>query len=129
MRLLKTLRAMRTKGAARPAKFVLLYQPSDHTRVEVGELTFDGTAWAFAYSDDYRRHEDLRPIEGFPDLDRVYRSTVLFPFFAVRVPDAEREDVKRKLQADRVQDPEPSDLLRIFGRRVVSSPAFELVPA
>lgn len=33
--------------------------------------------------------------------------------------------VKRKLE----EDPEPTDLLRIFGRRGVSSPAFELVPA
>jgi hypothetical protein len=33
-----------------------------------------------------------------------------------------------RLAKDRVVDPEPADLLRIFGQRVVSSPAFELVP-
>ncbi len=120
---------MRTKGAGKPARFVLVYQPTDDLQVEVGELAFDGSVWSFEYSSDYRQRPELRPIEGFPELDRTYRSTVLFPFFAVRVPDVEREDVKRKLREGHVRDPEPTDLLRIFGRRVVSSPAFELLPA
>ena len=84
--------------------------------------------WTFAYSDEYKRRDDLRPIEGFDDIERVYRSSVLFPFFAVRIPDIDRKDVRMRLASERVVDPEPADLLRIFGQRVVSSPAFELVP-
>jgi HipA-like protein len=97
--------------------------------VTVGELDFDGSMWTFRYDDEYKRHDELRPIEGFDDVQKVYRSSVLFPFFAVRIPDIEREDIKRRLEKDRIRDPEPTDLLRIFGRRVVSSPGFELLPA
>lgn len=128
MSILRTLRALRARGG-RPAHFVLVYQPPGEQSVRVGELSFDGTAWTFEYSDAYRERHELRPIEGFPDLARTYRSSVLFPFFAVRVPDVERSDVQRRLQEQHVDDPQPADLLRLFGRRVVSSPAFELLPA
>lgn len=95
----------------------------------MGHLSFDDGIWTFLYDQEYKRRPDLRPIEGFDEVDRVYQSRVLFPFFAVRVPDTERGDVQRRLQRDRIRDPEPTDLLRLFGRRVVSSPGFELVPA
>jgi HipA-like protein len=109
---------------------VLLYTPSSDTQIKVGELEFDGEAWTFKYSDEYKqRRAELRPIEGLDDVDLVYRSTRLFPFFAVRIPDAHRTDVKRELERAHVKDPNPVDLLRLFGRHVVSSPAFELVPA
>ena len=129
MSVLGTLRKLRSRPPQKPARFVLMYAPAAAASVRVGELSFDGTAWSFKYAEEYKQRPDLRPLEGFDELDRVYRSSVLFPFFAVRIPDVEREDVRRKLEADRVRDPEPADLLRIFGRRVVSSPAFELLPA
>lgn len=97
--------------------------------VSVGYLDYDGKVWTFSYDEAYKRRPDLRSIEGFDELERIYQSPVLFPFFAVRIPDADRPDVRRRLEAERVRDPHPTDLLRLFGRRVVSSPAFELVPA
>ena len=129
MSLLDTLRSMRSKPSSKPARFILRYVPPAESIVTVGELEFDGTMWTFSYADEYKQRRDLRPIEGFDEIGKVYRSSILFPFFAVRIPDIDREDVKRRLKEDRVSDPEPTDLLRIFGRRVVSSPAFELVPA
>lgn len=129
MSLLDTLRAMRSRPSQRAARFVLRYLPAAAPDVTVGHLEFDGRMWTFRYDDEYKRRRDLRPIEGFDNVEKVYRSSVLFPFFAVRIPDVDREDVRRKLEEDCVRDPEPADLLRIFGRRVVSSPAFELLPA
>jgi HipA-like protein len=102
--------------------------PPSGGNVTVGQLEFRDGTWTFRYDDQYRRRDDLRPIEGFDDREKVYRSSVLFPFFAVRIPDVDRSDVKRKLDEERVRDPELTDLLRIFGRRVLSSPGFELVP-
>ena len=127
MSLFRSLQAMIGRSS-RPAQFSLKYHQEKDLIVEVGTLTFDGSAWEFSYSGEYKTRSDLRPIEGFDEVDKVYRSTVLFPFFAVRVPDVERADVQRKLQMDHIKHPETADLLRIFGRRVVSSPAFELVP-
>lgn len=127
MSILASLRAFRAKRG-RPASFSLLYEPPQADRVIVGQLDFDGQTWTFRYDEAFRRRPDLRPIEGFPDLRKVYQSSVLFPFFAMRIPDTEREDVKRKLDDVEITDPGVSDLLRIFGRRAVSSPSFELVP-
>ena len=113
----------------RPAHFVLSYVPSGVEPVTVGHLRFDGTIWSFEYDDAYKDRVDLRPIEGFDDVDRVYQSSALFPFFAVRVPDLDRSDVRQRLDEDRIHDPELTDMLRLFGRRAISSPAFELLPA
>jgi HipA-like protein len=129
MTLLETLKAMRARPSQKAARFALRYVPSAEPPVTVGHLEFDGSIWTFSYADEYKQRADLRPIEGFDDVEKVYRSSVLFPFFAVRIPDPDREDVRRKLEEDRVHNPEATDLLRIFGRRVVSSPAFELLPA
>ncbi len=129
MSLVDTMRAMRSRRSQKAARFVLLYVPQKERHITVGHLEFDGKTWTFRYDDEYKRRSDLRPIEGFDELEKVYNSSVLFPFFAVRIPDPGRDDVKRRLEEDRVSHPEPADLLRIFGRRVVSSPAFELVPA
>lgn len=130
MSLVRTLWARRRTPAGRKARFVLRYTPSQATHVTVGVLEFDGQMWTFRYDDEYKAHRDeLRPIEGLDDMDRVYRSTRLFPFFAVRIPDVHRPDVIRQLEAHNLTDPEPTDLLRLFGRQVVSSPAFELLPA
>ena len=132
MALLFTLRALRSRPSQhrREASFVLRYAPAPPGgMVVVGRLDFDGQFWVFKYDDEYRRRKDLRPIEGFDDLERTYTSSVLFPFFAVRIPDVDRDDVKRVLEDAHVSNPEPVDLLRLFGRRAVSSPAFELLPA
>ncbi|HXK39220.1 MAG TPA: HipA N-terminal domain-containing protein [Candidatus Paceibacterota bacterium] len=93
----------------------------------VGHLSLDDGEWSFQYDPDYRRRRDLRPLEGLDDLEKVYRSKTLFPFFAVRVPDEQRPDVRRRLEAEKITTPDESDLLRIFGRRAAASPAFELV--
>ena len=59
-------------------------------------------------------------------MGRVYRSSSLFPFFAVRIPDRERPDIERLLKEKRVTDPDAVDLLRLFGKRAASSPGFQL---
>ena len=129
MGVLDALRAsLRVRPAAKRAEFRLLYEPSPSVRIDVGHLTFDGRSWVFTYDDEYKRRGDLRPLEGFPDKTQTYRSTVLFPIFAVRIPDLDRRDVRRRLKQDRLQDPDLIDMLRLFGRRVVSSPGFELIP-
>ena len=113
---------------AKPARFILRYVPQSDEHVTVGTLEFDGDVWTFEYDPEYKSRAELRPIEGLDDLSKVHRSPVLFPFFAVRIPDTARADIRKRLKDDQVRDPDPVDLLRMFGRRVVSSPAFELLP-
>lgn len=120
----------RTQGdvGSRRATFDLFYGSPDGDRVLVGRLHFDGTEWTFAYSPEFRQRTDLRPLEGFDDVHHVYRSRTLFPFFAVRIPDEDRSDVKRALAAEGIERPSPADMLRLFGRKNVASPAYELQP-
>jgi HipA-like protein len=123
-------RIMRKRPEHKAGRFSLWYHASAGARpVTVGYLKFEGGWWTFEYDTDYRHRPDLRPIEGFDDLERVYRSRVLFPFFAVRIPDQDRPDVRRRLEEQKIRDPETSDLLRVYGRRAVASPNFELVEA
>jgi len=129
MSLLAAFKTLGLGASEKPARFVLRYSPPDEPAVTVGHLEFDGTSWVFRYHSDYKRRSDLRPIEGFDDKEQEYRSPVLFPFFLVRIPDISRDDVKAKIALHRVRRPDTGDLLRIFGRRAISSPAFELLPA
>lgn len=129
MSLSKWLRILRSQRPSEPATFILVYMPTQDTRVQVGQLDFDGKEWTFEYHDEYKRRPDLRAIEGFDDREKVYRSEMLFPFFSVRIPDPKRTDVRRLLDADHISQPQASDMLRLFGRRVASSPGFELQPA
>jgi HipA-like protein len=123
-------RMMRRKPEHKSGRLSLWYHPSAKDKpVTVGYLTFEAGWWTFKYDPDYQRRPDLRPIEGFDDVTKVYRSKVLFPFFAVRIPDKTRLDVRQRLEEQQIRDPETSDLLRIFGRRAVASPSFELVEA
>jgi hypothetical protein len=129
MGLIDLLKSMRARPNQTPGRFVLRYAPQGGEVITVGHLEFDGAAWIFRYDDAYKGRTDLRPIEGFDDIARVYRSTVLFPFFAVRVPNLDRQDVKLKLAGRHLQKPDTTELLRLFGRKSVASPAFELLPA
>src|SRR5437762_1181956 len=125
MSLLDTLREMRSRPSSdKVTRFILRYDPPTELPVTVGHLAFDGKRWTFHYDADYKQRSDLRPIEGFDEIEKVYQSSVLFPFFAVRIPDASRNDVRRTLDELRIRKPDSVDLLRVFGRRVVSSPAF-----
>jgi len=129
MILRKLLQPILSQRSRTPVRFELRYAPRDAKAIAVGVLTFERGRWTFQYQDEFKRHRTtLHPIEGFDDLDRVYESEVLFPFFAVRIPDIDRSDVKRALDQAQLTDPDLPDLLRMFGRRALSSPAFELVP-
>jgi HipA-like protein len=125
--LVEFLRGIGTRRGSR-AKFRLVYRPDSRTEVAVGHLTYDGSEWTFSYDDDYRTRRDLRPLEGFDDVSKTYRSSHLFPFFAVRIPDRQRPDIERLLRAKQISDPDAVDLLRAFGERAASSPGFRLLP-
>lgn len=115
----------RTSREEKPAHFILIFHSQDHG-VKVGHLCFDGKKWSFEYDGEYRSRDNLRPLEGFCEKSETYRSSHLFPFFEVRIPDLNRSDVKQKLGTSHASRFSKSELLRRFGRRVVSSPSLEL---
>ena len=59
----------------------------------VAVLDHDATGYRFQYLADVREAvEGFRPFIGFPDLDRVYESARLWPYFDLRVMDRRRTD-------------------------------------
>lgn len=76
----------------------------------------------FRYDPIFAQAQDATPISAFPDLDQEYRSEDLWPFFAVRLPPVEREDVKRALEQRHIPESDVLRLLAELSRRGVSSP-------
>jgi hypothetical protein len=59
---------------------------------DVAVLDVDGDTFRFQYVESVELVDGFRPFIGFPDLDRVYESTRLWPFFDLRVMDRKRPD-------------------------------------
>lgn len=88
----------------------------------IGALWKDGNQFVFRYDPKFVRSTDAQPISAFPDLDEEYRREELWPFFAVRLPPVDREDVRKVLERRHIPE---SDVLRLLGEvsgRGVSSP-------
>jgi hypothetical protein len=129
MKLHKLLQPVFTKSSRTPIRFELRYAPKGAVALPVGSLTYRAGLWTFAYDEAFKaQREAFHPIEGFNDVDKVYESTILFPFFAVRIPDIRRSDIRQAIERAHMTDPDLPDLLALFGRRTISSPAFELIP-
>jgi HipA-like protein len=96
--------------------------------VTVGVLTSEGGVWSFSYSDDFKNHrQEYTRLVGFPDLDRVYRSDTLWPFFRIRIPGLKQPAVQEIIQEEHIDQENEAELLKRFGRRSISNP-YELEP-
>ncbi|HVA50918.1 MAG TPA: HipA N-terminal domain-containing protein [Pirellulales bacterium] len=109
-----------TKAAA-AAAFELRY-----AGLRVGTLTCRDGKWTFWYSEQFRHRPDLRPLVQFADVNRVYRSDRLWPFFLLRIPSMSQSDVQDALKHEHIDATDEVALLRRFGKRTIANP-FELV--
>ena len=64
----------------------------------VGVLDHDSSGYRFRYLDTAGTIEGFRPFIGFPDLDRVFESPRLWPFFNLRIMDRKRPDFPQYVQ-------------------------------
>ena len=82
----------------------------------VGVLLYDNGMWCFSYSDEYKAQSKYEPLVNFPNLDQVYKSDQLWPFFASRLPGvSEMSEEERK-------HPDVLALLKKYGRHVITNP-------
>lgn len=88
---------------------------------EIGTLRQEGNWFVFRYEEHYQGD----PLRAFPDLHREYKSDVLWPFFAVRIPSLKRPEIKRFVEKNKIDTNDTMALLERLGMRVVSNP-FEL---
>lgn len=108
------------KDAPRDGVQVLL--PRDEGEpVLVGELVRDDGEFIFRYSPEYVSTE-MKPLRPFPSFNREYRSDVLWPFFAVRIPSQKRPEVRQIIDREHIDEDDQIRLLQRLGTRTVSNP-------
>ncbi len=88
----------------------------------IGELRFEENVWHFKYSEEFKvKADEFYTITGFPDLDKDYTSSFLWPFFKVRIPGIKQPAIKEILEKEDISEDEVS-LLKRFGLRSIASP-------
>jgi len=98
------------------AKFLLRYGG-----LLVGTLTRQNSLWHFEYADDFRQ-TDFRPLVEFPELAKNYHSTVLWQFFAMRIPSTRRPEVQEIIFREHIKTDDVVELLKRFGGRTIANP-------
>jgi HipA-like protein len=88
----------------------------------IGYLVLQNGEWTYSYSDEFKAQEGLQPIIDFPDVDKIYRSEELFPFFAFRIPSLKRPQIKEIIQHDHVDSHDAAALLKHFGKKTIANP-------
>lgn len=81
----------------------------------VGCLRATGCGYAFEYLPHAKELDNFAPFSSFPDFDRPYASTQLFPFFAARVIARQRDDYSATCRALGL-DPQTADPLQLLDR-------------
>lgn len=90
--------------------------------IQVGTLTHESGKFVFAYTADFCRR-DLPVIPGFSRrTTERYESTILWPFFQLRLPPTSRDDVARVIAENQIDTDDVFEMLRILGRRTLTSP-------
>jgi hypothetical protein len=112
----------KTSPFASDAAFVLWFR-----KVPILRLGLLGGIWELEYTAQFKAQTRLLPIVCFPDVNKVYRSGKLWPFFSVRIPSIARPEVQRTVREEHLDYDNVAAMLRRFGRKSVADP-FELRP-
>lgn len=91
--------------------------------IDVGYLSCNNGEWVFKYSEKFKNdYGDYNLIKGFPDVNREYRSEVLWPFFRIRIPGLKQPAIKEILEKEGIDEQNEFELLKRFGKKTISNP-------
>jgi|ERR1019366_4675756 hypothetical protein len=118
---------IRREKLANEEHLVLVLKYKDNV---IGRLWSDKNKYYFQYDNKFK-NTDLRPLTGFDDLEKVYESSWLFPYFEVRIPDLNRVDVAVMAKGEHLNNSSsPLRKLSVFGKKTINDPyELTLVPA
>ncbi|MEO1516193.1 MAG: HipA N-terminal domain-containing protein [Bacteroidota bacterium] len=88
----------------------------------IGLLSHVDGIWRFQYSNWFRSQSQIQPLKVFPDVNRVYESEVLPPFFASRIPSLKQPQVRKVLKQKGLNEHDLSEMLVHFGKNTISNP-------
>jgi len=94
----------------------------NYKELPIGTLTVDKAIWTFKYTDEFRGQHDIQPLMDFPDVDKVYVSKDLWPFFVYRIPGLNQYKVQEIIRLEHLDGKNEVDLLRRFGQRSINNP-------
>ena len=90
--------------------------------VLIGDLSFNNSIWTFIYSNQFKNQTKYHRLVGFPDLDKEYKSDVLWPFFKTRIPGLRQPSVLEILERKKISRSDESKLLKLFGKFSPTNP-------
>ncbi len=102
------------------ATFSLKYK-----NIVVGNLRVENGTWKFSYSDEFKTQNIIAPLVDFPEVNRMYESEDLWPFFSHRIPGMGQPQVQEIIRKENIDKNNDVVLLKRFGHRSISNP-FEL---
>ncbi len=95
-----------------------IYRQVPEGRYLVGRLSREQDEFVFRYDSDYRKE----PISAFPEIGLEYRSQHLWPFFAVRIPPIDREDMRKEIAARSLEKDQIIEILGSVAKVSVTNP-------
>lgn len=107
-----------TSSDESPARILGIYRPTSGEDRLVGRLFREQDDFVFKYDSDY----DRDPISAFPRIDEEYRSKHLWPFFAVRIPPMDREDMQKEIESRSLNKNQVIEILGSVAKVSVTSP-------
>jgi len=100
------------------AKFILMVD-----KIRMGTLKCKDGEWYFQYSNEFKSHsEEYNRIVGFPDLDKIYKSETLWPFFQIRIPGLKQPSVQEIIKEENIDQNNEAALLKRFGKTTITNP-------
>lgn len=93
-----------------------------YKRLLIGFLKLDKGVWSFHYSEDFKSQDVIKPLLDFPNLETVYKSEALYPFFLERIPSTKQPKVQKVIKENKINPKNEVDLLKFFGIETISNP-------
>ncbi len=91
--------------------------------IDIGLLYCNEGEWTFKYANDFKQHTAVyNHIVGFPDIDKVYQSEALWPFFKVRIPGLKQPAIQEIIKSEKIDTANEAALLKRFGITTISNP-------
>lgn len=90
--------------------------------LEIGSLSVKDSLWYFQYSEAFKTQDKYRRLIGFSDVNKIYQSEVLWPFFKLRIPGLKQPMIQEILEKEAIKADDEVSLLKRFGKRNISNP-------
>lgn len=100
-------------------------EEQDNGLLHIGTLLLKEGNWIFEYSRQFKEQDVIKPLVDFPDINKVYKSSELYPFFMERIPSLSQPKVQKTLEKEKIDSDNPVQLLKRFGKTTITNP-FEL---